>query len=89
VALTDTEVRKAKTKAKAYKLRDSSGLLLWVTPAFGKFWRWTYCFEGKQKLMTLGRYPAVPLAMQEDHFGWFRMDHHPIHLWRTLGGLLW
>src|ERR1700685_1860028 len=23
-----------------------------------------------------------------DHFGWFRMDLHPLNLWRALGGLL-
>jgi uncharacterized membrane protein YdcZ (DUF606 family) len=23
-----------------------------------------------------------------DHFGWFRMDLHPLTLWRALGGLL-
>ncbi len=23
-----------------------------------------------------------------DHFGWFRMDHHPFNLWRALGAVL-
>ena len=32
---------------------------------------------------------AAPIAsLVIDHFGWFRMDHHPINLWRTVGGLL-
>lgn len=28
----------------------------------GKIWRWAYRFEGKQKLITFGKYPAVSLA---------------------------
>ena len=33
-----------------------------MTPSGGKIWRWSYRHDGKQKLMTLGKYPAVPLA---------------------------
>jgi integrase len=62
VALTDTEIRKSKPRAKPYKLSDGGGLFLWVTPAGGKFWRWKYRFEGKEKLMALGKYPDVPLV---------------------------
>jgi len=36
MALTDTEVRKAKPSSKAYKLYDERGLLLRVTPSGGK-----------------------------------------------------
>ena len=31
---------------------------------------------------------ALIMSLVVDHFGWFRMDHHPINLWRALGGLL-
>lgn len=62
MALTDTEVRKARPSDKAYKLYDERGLLLWVTPSGGKVWRWKYRYEGKEKLMPLGKYPDVPLA---------------------------
>jgi integrase len=62
VALTDTEARKAKPTAKAYKLADSGGLFLAVMPAGGKLWRWKYRFEGAEKLMALGSYPEVSLA---------------------------
>lgn len=31
---------------------------------------------------------ALITSLVIDHFGWFRMVHHPINLWRTLGGLL-
>jgi integrase len=60
--LTDTEVKKSRGGPKPYKLSDAGGLFLWVTPAGGKIWRWSYRHEGKQKLMTLGKYPAVSIA---------------------------
>jgi integrase len=38
-------------------------LYVWITPAGGKLWRWAYLFEGKEKLMSFGKYPAVSLAL--------------------------
>lgn len=68
MALTDTEIRKARAKDAAYRLADGGGLYLWVTPAGGKLWRWKYRFDGQEKLMALGKYPAVPLARaREEH----------------------
>jgi integrase len=66
VALTDTEIRRAKLKDHAYKLIDGGGLYLLVTPAGGRLWRWKYRYEGKEKLMSFGKYPAVPLALARD-----------------------
>lgn len=60
--LTDTEIKRTKPKEKPFKLSDGGGLYLWITPAGGKLWRWTYRFEGKQKIMTFGRYPEVLLS---------------------------
>lgn len=60
--LTDTAIRKAKAEEKPYKLSDSGGLFLYVTPAGGKSWRWKYYVDGREKLMTLGLYPDVSLA---------------------------
>ena len=31
---------------------------------------------------------ALIASLAIDHFGWFRMNHHPMNLWRALGGLL-
>lgn len=62
MALTDTQIRKAKPDSKPRKLSDSGGLYLHVMPSGGKLWRWAYRFEGKQKLMALGSYPEVSLA---------------------------
>src|ERR1700751_5835386 len=61
--LTDIEVKKAKAQNKPYKLSDSGNLYLWVTPSGGKSWRWAYRLEGKEKLMTFGKYPDVPLSL--------------------------
>ena len=59
--LTDTQIKKAKQKEKDYKLFDGGGLYLLVTKAGGKHWKLKYRFGGKEKLLSLGSYPAVSL----------------------------
>jgi len=66
MALTDTEIRKAKAKDKAYRVSDGRGLYLWITPAGGKLWRWAYEFGGKEKLMSFGKYPDVSLVLARE-----------------------
>lgn len=63
MALTETAVRNAKSKDKAYKLSDSGGLYLFVTPAGGKLWRMKFRVSGKEKLLSFGGWPEVKLAM--------------------------
>ena len=60
--LTDTKARQAKPSAKPYKLNDSNGLHLFVTPAGGKIWRCRYELQGKEKTLVIGRYPDISLA---------------------------
>lgn len=60
--LTDPAIRKAKPGPKPAKLFDERGLFLLVTPAGGKWWRFRYKFDNKEKLLSLGVYPDVPLA---------------------------
>jgi hypothetical protein len=60
--LTNTEIRRSKAGQKAYRLSDANSLFLWITPAGGKLWRWAYEFEGREKLMSIGKYPLVTLA---------------------------
>lgn len=62
--LTDIKVKTAKpdTTKKVTKLSDGGGLFLLVTMSGGKLWRLQYRFDGKQKLLALGQYPAVSLA---------------------------
>ena len=64
--LTDTEIKRSKAAEKAYSLGDGGGLYLWVKPTGGKLWRWSYRFEGKEKLMSLGKYPDVSLAQARE-----------------------
>ena len=64
--LSDTAVRSAKSRDRAYKLTDERGLHLHVTVQGSKLWRWAYRFDGKQKLMALGQYPDVSLAQARD-----------------------
>jgi integrase len=61
MALTDSAIKTAKPKAKAYRISDSSGLYLEVSPAGGKLWRMKYRFLGKEKRIALGKYPEVSL----------------------------
>lgn len=60
--LTDKAVRAAAPKDKAYKVSDSGGLFLHISPKNHKSWRFKYRMEGKEQLLTLGTYPEVSLA---------------------------
>ena len=67
--LTDSAVRNAKPginakgvkTSKAYKIADGGGLYLEVAIKGGKYWRLRYRFDGKQKLLSIGVYPAISL----------------------------
>lgn len=60
--LTDSRCKAAKPRDKAYKLFDGDGMALWVSPTGAKVWRLYYRVDGKQRTMSLGPYPEVPLA---------------------------
>jgi integrase len=60
--LTDTKVKAAKPKEREYKLADGGGLYLLVKPTGAKLWRWKYYFNGKERKLALGVYPAVKIA---------------------------
>ena len=59
--LSDAAVRNARANGKVQKLSDGGGLYLHVTATGSKLWRLAYRFEGKQKLLSFGAYPAVSL----------------------------
>jgi len=61
MSLTDVAIRQAKPKAKGYKLYDSNGLYLFITPKGKKIWRMRYKWAGKEKVRVLGHYPAMSL----------------------------
>ncbi len=62
MTLTVRAVETAKPREKGYKLADSAGLYLFVTPAGGKSWRANYMRGGKQATRTYGRWPDLSLA---------------------------
>ncbi|WP_292634361.1 integrase arm-type DNA-binding domain-containing protein [Novosphingobium sp.] len=62
MALKELEVRYAAIRSRAYKLTDGGGLHLFVQPNGSKLWRKKYRFGGKEKLLSFGKYPDVPLA---------------------------
>lgn len=57
--LSNLKCQKAIPKRRPYRIPDSGGLALLVTPGGGKLWRWRYRFEGKMKQMAFGLYPDV------------------------------
>ncbi|MGS0974822.1 tyrosine-type recombinase/integrase [Burkholderia glumae] len=64
--LTDTAIRNAKPGGRQQKLFDGGGLFLLITPAGQRYWRLKYRFAGKEKLLALGVYPDVTLAVARE-----------------------
>jgi len=62
MALTATEIKAFKPKAKDYKKFDGNGLFLLVTKKGSKLWRLKYRFDNKDKIIAIGAYPALSLA---------------------------
>jgi Arm DNA-binding domain len=60
--LTDAKCRAAQPGPRLHKLTDGGGLQLWLQPTGARLSRLAYRFDGKQKLLALGVYPAVSLA---------------------------
>lgn len=60
--LSATAIKAAKGRDKPYKLTDSDGLFLLVTPAGGRYWRMNYRHLGKQKTLAFGVWPETGLA---------------------------
>ena len=61
--LTDLKIRKLKPRSKPYRVNDSSGLVLEVTPQGNKIW--VMCCSIADKIareIILGEYPACSLT---------------------------
>lgn len=59
--LNELKIRNAKQKEKFYKLTDGDGLCLYVMENGSKLWRFRYRYDGKEKMLSLGKYPAISL----------------------------
>lgn len=66
--LNDTKIKALKPKQKIYKVFDGNGLYLEVKPTSNKSWRYKYRYFGKEKCLTIGKYPAITLRdAREQH----------------------
>ena len=66
MALSNTAIINAKAADKSYKMYDTDGLFLQVTPTGGKWWRLKYRFDGKEKSLSLGVYPHISLSQERE-----------------------
>jgi integrase len=64
--LTEIAIRSAKPADRTHRMYDSRGLYLEVSPAGGKWFRFKYKFDGKEKRLSLGVYPDVGLRKARD-----------------------
>jgi len=62
MTLSDVKIRNLKPKPKTYKVADFDGLYIAVNPSGSKLWRFKYRLGGKEKLLSIGVYPAISLA---------------------------
>jgi integrase len=70
--LTDSKIKAAKAKEKAYKIADRLGLHLFVSTAGAKVFRFRYRIHGREKMISLGAYPDVRLKEARDKRDEFR-----------------
>lgn len=59
--LTQAIIKSAQGGPRAYKMFDTAGLFLFVAPSGTKSWRLKYRRDGREQLLTLGRYPELGL----------------------------
>lgn len=62
MSLSDTALRTLKPLDKLYRRYDQRGLYIEISPNGSKLWRFKYRFQGKEKRLSLGRYPQVSLS---------------------------
>lgn len=59
-------IDKTKPQAKTVRISDGRGMYLEIAPTGGKWWRFKYRLDGKEKRISLGVYPDVGLADARD-----------------------
>ena len=64
--LTDTQLKALRPRAKLYRVADERGLCIEVHPSGARYWRQRYSFGGKDKMLSLGVYPDVPLLQARE-----------------------
>jgi len=66
MALTNTAIRNLKPAEKARKVFDGNGLYIEISPKGGKWWRFKYRYNKKEKRISLGTYPEITLKEARD-----------------------
>ena len=64
--ITQVQIVNAKPRAKPYRLFDGRGLYVEISPSGGRWWRFKYRINGKEKRLSLGVYPDVSLKAARD-----------------------
>jgi integrase len=64
--LTDKAIQALKPRERLYRVADSGGLCIEVTPNGTKLWRYRYRFGGRAKMMALGRWNEITLQEARD-----------------------
>ena len=64
--LTDTAIRNARVSERPRKLFDGDGLYLLVSPTGYRSWRFKYYFDGREKLLSFGKYPEITLKVARE-----------------------
>ncbi|MDQ6923661.1 MAG: integrase arm-type DNA-binding domain-containing protein, partial [Pseudomonadota bacterium] len=64
--LTAKTIDNAKPRATPTRLWDAGGLYVEISPSGGKWWRWKYRFEGKEKRVSFGTYDDVSIRAARD-----------------------
>lgn len=72
--LTIKQIDAAKPKDKPYRLLDSNGLYLYVPVSGKKVWHLRYKIDGKEKVLTVGKYPLMTLQEARDKAWLARRD---------------
>ncbi|MGQ0280167.1 tyrosine-type recombinase/integrase [Sphingopyxis sp. Q841] len=75
--LTNVALKALKPGPKPYKKADGGGLFVLVQPNGTKVWRFAYRFEGKQKLLSGGPFPATTILAAR---AWRDMMKHQLAL---------
>jgi sugar-specific transcriptional regulator TrmB/DNA-binding CsgD family transcriptional regulator len=61
MSLTKAGIQAVRPTGKTRRLFDGGGLYLELSPVGGKWWRFRYRFEGKEKRLSFGTYPSTSL----------------------------
>lgn len=72
--LTVKQIDASKPKDKPYRLLDSNGLYLYVPISGKKVWQLRYKIDGKEKILTVGKYPMMSLQEARDKAWLARKD---------------